>query len=143
MQEKTFKYGETIKNEHNCPPIFYKEQSQFAFRYVHEKALSQSLIPLSLIDPNRILNMSSESRCMAWGLSFYSSIEGARAKFQKLSRYSPQFAEIVGKHIATIRIDEIDGVASVPDEKFGHFTFHEYLCSELLNNITQIEPIET
>ncbi len=50
------------------------------------------------------------------------------------------FGKRVGTHIATVKIDNNEGIASEPDNK-GHFTFHEYEHTNLKDKITDIERL--
>jgi hypothetical protein len=94
-----------------------------------------------MIKPDQILR-TKELECKAWGLSFFDTLAGAKESLQIWMVKIPNFGKEVGDHIATLSINPEDGIASEPERKnFGHFTFHEYICSDFTSKITNLEPI--
>jgi hypothetical protein len=139
MRNYEFKYSNSISKIIDCPPFSYSEITQLAYRFIHGNQLPKSFLPNRLLQPNRPLG-SASVECMAWGLSMFSTKENAVQKYQRLLKSNPHFGKLAGESLATIDLKDTEGVAS-DEDKFGHFTYHEYICADLLLNITAIEPL--
>jgi hypothetical protein len=144
MAIKDFKYAQEINLFDSCPPKEYEEHKQAAFRWVHEDLSNDNNFkPLAYQNPQLVNKwISDELRCKAHGLSFFNTFEGAKEKFMQETIKRPNFPKRIGNSIATVQLDKHDGVCSKPETlNFGHFTFHEYICIDLVENIESVMKI--
>ena len=141
---KEFKYAQEIDLFNACPPKEYEEQKQTAFRWVDEDLCNpNNCKPLAYQNPQLVSKWISEDlRCKAHGLSFFNTFEGAKDKFMQETIKRPNFPKRIGNSIAIVQLNINEGVCSKPETlNFGHFTFHEYICMDLLENIKSITKI--
>jgi hypothetical protein len=144
MAIKDFKYAPEIGLFDACPPKEYDEQMQIAFRWVHENLSNENNFkPLAYQNPQLVNKwISDELRCKAHGLSFFNTFEGAKEKFMQETIKRPNFPKRIGNCIATVQLTGNCGVSSKPETlNFGHFTYHEYICSDLAENIESVTKI--
>lgn len=144
MKLKEFKYAQEIRVFNACPPKQYEEQEQIAFRWVHEHLGNpNNFKPLAYQNPELVNKwISDDLRCKAHGLSFFNTFQGAKDKFMQETIKRPNFSKRIGNSIATVQLNTNDGVCSKPEIlNFGHFTFHEYICIDLLENIKSVTKI--
>ena len=71
----------------------------------------------------------------------FARIENARSHFQYLQmKTAGKFVKIVGNRIASLNLEEVDGVHSDPDERSdSHFTFHEFEETDLVTRVVKTE----
>lgn len=129
----------------NCPPETYKSIDSNAYRYVFEDIRNENNFkPVYLISPLRI-NSTDDMRlkCLGFGLSLIAELDGAKKNYQKISKSNKNFYKIVGNKVAEIKLISSDGVGSEKEANSNtHFTFHEYLTANLIDNIVDIIDIE-
>ena len=145
----TFKYQEYLDEYADCPPITYESSSMIAFRWVHAEPHQNDFLPLHLISPPPQKKLDEwEYMCRGYGLSMFGSVEVAKgtyldAKSRRRSNLLKGFVEEKGDAIAQLELMEEDGIRSQPhDQGRGHFTFHEYLGTNLYNRIISKIQIE-
>jgi len=144
---RPFKYSDLLRQYSNCPPDDYKELSKLAFRWVHNHAQHENdFKPLNLIKtpPPRMLD-DSDKMCMGYGLSWFNTCEEAIKKYETLyhklrAKQKINFQEEKGDTIAQIHLDVRDGKGSDPNNE-GHFTFHEYVETNLSTKIVNFTAI--
>jgi len=141
MNETQFKYPDWRLGLENCPPQEYREIETAAYRFVHEDLRHpNNFVPVQIIKPQHQFQ-TSDARCKALGLSFFSELGAARRFFHRQMKHNPRYGKVVGNRVASLQIAPDDGVASEPEpENFGHFTFHEYLWTDFSQKIRSIEP---
>jgi hypothetical protein len=141
MNLKKLKYQEFIDLYPNCPPNTYKEVTITAFRWAFTECDADSFKPVLVINPKRQLN-SDDLKCMGYALSMFETEKGAFERYKKLVHARPILKETYGTVIAELNISINDGLASVlRQDKYTHFSFHEYEgvdLSEKIINIAQI-----
>ncbi|HYV90386.1 MAG TPA: hypothetical protein VE978_01325 [Chitinophagales bacterium] len=133
MWRKKLKYEEYLKQFPNCPPAYYLEIEGLFFRWVHSSILPEDFTPLGLVSetPQRILDDSDKS-CMSYGLSLFNSPANALYRYKKLIKnmrgkfQREKFKQEKGNTIASVAIQNDEGVAGDMSQETGHFTFHEY-----------------
>lgn len=144
---RPFKYSDLLGQYSNCPPDDYKELSKLACRWVHNYAQHENdFKPLNLINnpPPRMLD-DSDKMCMGYGLSFFNTCEDAIKKYKTIyNKQRPKqkktFLEEKGDTIAHINLEVSDGTSSEPNNE-GHFTFHEYVDTNLSTKIVNLTAI--
>jgi len=138
MLNKKLKYESYLSNFNNCPSIDFKEISGGFFRWTKLKGSENNFLPLSIMKkpPQRLLD-DQDKICISYGLSFFDSKQNAFNKYtdiynkQKREHLKELFKDEKGTYIALVNIKEEDGIADKPNEKNGHFTFHEYHDTDL------------
>ena len=81
-------------------------------------------------------------KCMGYALSMFESEKGAFERYKKLVYARPELKETYGTIIAELDISINDGlVSALGQDKYTHFSFHEYegiALSKKVINIAQI-----
>ena len=141
-----FKYSEKINVEGiiNCPPndCSVIENVDVFYRWVFEDLNHKNnFIPVLEISPKRINNPkfnTNTKKCSGFALSMHDSLENSRNHFYNTLADLPNFFQIVGDHIAALKVDINDGYITNPSKKHfdkGHFDFFEQ------KNINWIERV--
>ncbi|MFK7979311.1 MAG: hypothetical protein AB8G86_04985 [Saprospiraceae bacterium] len=134
MEKPEFKFSEIISIlETDCPPKEFEQKETKAFRWVFEAMENElNFSPQYLKKPARFQKQPPDIKCKAVGLSFFSTEENARMRFNILTaRMLASVKNKVGENVAAGIIYEKDGVSDIPDKK-GHFTLHPYLGENLI-----------
>ena len=147
MHSKKFKYQEYIDSCTNCPPDYYTEKKQDAFRWIFKNNISGSFTPMNLIKepPARMLD-DSDLMCKGHGLSLFDTFENGRSRFEKLYAtrrgvLHEDFINEKGDSIARLQMNGSEGVCGDFNSSNGHFTFHEYERTDLSLKIVNITEI--
>ncbi len=128
---KKLKYQEYLQKFKDCPTIDFVEVDKDAYRWTHNPVTVDDFLPVSINEPQRILD-KSDLKCMSYGLSMFDTLSNSILKYKTLYDKSrplqkKQFIEDKGNFIALIKLGKNDGIADEPNQSnFGHFTFHEY-----------------
>jgi hypothetical protein len=131
-----FKYSEKIKELGiiNCPPNECDVVTDvgFYYRWVHENLNHKdNFIPVLEIKPDRITEpmfSKNVSKCSGFALSMHDSLENSRNHFFNVLNRVPNFFQIVGTHVAELKMNIDDGYVTVASQKLtdkGHFNFFE------------------
>lgn len=148
MTDKKLKYKALLETFPNCPSDDFQEVDIKAFRWTKEPVTSKDFVPINILNepPQRLLD-DSDKMCLAYGLSFFDSMENAYSKYiieykKRRQHQRLQFLEDRGTFISTIILSTSDGIADIPNNaNYGHFTFHQYEgvnLEELVKNTQQI-----
>ncbi len=122
-----FKYQSFIESIPECPPTKRVSGTFPAYRFVYADINNpQNFLPPCVKKPNRQNVKGDAARCGGFGLSFYDTLENARASYAELKgRMSSNIYKAIGTHIARGQICEDDGVITEKTST-GHFELHEY-----------------
>lgn len=145
MNEFKYQYYFDKNNLTNCPPETYKAIDNNAYRYVFDDIENENNFkPVYLINPLRINSMEDmKLKCQGFGLSLYGRLEEAKKNYKSLIKRNKNFHKIVGNKIAEIQLRNTDGIGSEIDANTNtHFTFHEYVTANLIDNIIDILDME-
>lgn len=144
MKSKKIKYKQLLDEFPNCPPEEFSEIEAESFRWVHSELIPRDFLPLNIINepPARILD-NSDLVCKGYGLSFFNSYNNAKEKYKRLYtnkrvKFRDSFMEDYGDSIAKIQLLKKLGISGDLNKETGHFTFHEYEETNLINRITEI-----
>lgn len=130
-----YKYQRIISSLYNCPPDDCFSAEIDAFRFVQGDIKDENnFLPGILSNPSRANDQSDHFVCSYSGLSFFSSIEQAKAKYNKF-RFNKRIAKALGSHIAQGKLSSEDGVITPPNRD-GHFDLHEFEGIDLQNKFT-------
>lgn len=142
---RKLKYQTNLDEFPNCPPSYYKERTENAFRWIFRNRLSDGFIPLNKIKepPQRMLD-DSDMMCKGFGLSFFDTYAQAFTRFEVLYKRKrglshEMFIADKGDSIAELDMTENDGIFGGINNGNGHFTFHEFEETDLTKNILIIE----
>lgn len=145
MNEK-FKYQKELSQYPNCPPEEYEELEMEAIRWVKKGDLPNSFNPLNYKkEPPRKFDRLDDD-CKSFGLSMYDSIESGLSNYkamfnQKRGRPRQDFIDRVGDAMAIMTLTKGLGCMGKPNTNTGHFTFHEYVDTNLEHHIKEIIDI--
>tara|TARA_Y100000589_G_scaffold329390_1_gene375857 strand:+ start:111544 stop:111936 length:393 start_codon:yes stop_codon:yes gene_type:complete len=119
----------------NCPPESAEEMKISAYRILKEEEPQESdFLPYIHLYPN---NSRYKSLCEAFALSFFDSIQNAKAAWKKASKRG----KVIGGYIGKIQIEPSDGKNNL-NKKTGHIS--TWLYNTRANNLfecTDINPI--
>lgn len=144
---RKLKYQKYLDEFANCPPNYYKERTENAFRWVFQNRLSDSFMPLNRIKepPQRMLD-DSDIMCKGFGLSFFDTYAHACARYEALYKRKRGLSHDVfmadkGDSIAELEMTENEGIFGDVNDANGHFTLHEFEETDLTKNVLMIEDI--
>lgn len=134
MGNPVFKYQASLGTcSQPCPdPGRFTPQSRTAFRFVHWPMTANDFLPVAQLDPRR-------GGCQAHSLSFFTSVEKARTRWQLLSERI-NAAKKLGEWLAQIDLTPQDGIMCAPDAH-GHFDLHEYVGVAFSSRVAGHVPI--
>ncbi|MFD2969952.1 hypothetical protein [Sphingobacterium bambusae] len=130
---RKLKYLDYLRKFPDCPcATEYKEVTMDAYRWEKDPMDETAFLPLNIIKtpPQRVLD-ENDLMCKGYGLSMFSSLALAAAKYRKLidkfrSAERERKQEEYGSKIALLGLDKEDGLKGDHHSSSGHFTFHEY-----------------
>ncbi|NDV58317.1 hypothetical protein [Bacteroides sp. 519] len=143
MKGKKLKYQEYLSHYPDFDWEGFTEIRKNGYRWVHSPLKETNFLPLNLIsDPPARLLDETDKLCLGYGLSIFDSFENSFKRYKALynkfrSHQKEMFLEDKGDSIATLRLEEKDGIGNEPNKQ-GHFTFYEYHDVELEDNITDV-----
>jgi hypothetical protein len=145
MEEIIHKYHDSLSQLGDCPPSTCKAEGREGYRWVHSPATAEDFIPLALESAasRRPIDESDlENRCRSWGLSFFDTLQIAKARFEKVIKnyraaQKASFIQQKGDSVALIRLQPQHGTSS-PSNNEGHFTLYQYEGIRLHNEIENI-----
>jgi hypothetical protein len=123
-----FEYkSEITKLQPKCPPEDYKSVNRTTYRWVFSSIdHPDNFKPRIKIRPHAFNDATDLQKCEGYGLSFFDTMENAKARFNVLlGLQSKKAYERFGTHVADGNISESDGVSSEINTANGHFTFHQ------------------
>jgi len=126
MGKLKLKYKEIISElQLDCPPEEFIAKETKAYRWVLDKMENTSnFSPQYFKNPPRFENKPPDVKCKSLGLSFFSTEQQARIRFNVLTaRMLQSVRNKIGKNVAEGMIYEKDGLVDLPD-KNGHYTLH-------------------
>lgn len=145
MPIRKLKYQKYLDELPNCPPNYYKELSENAFRWVFGNRISDSFVPLNRVKepPQRMLD-DTDLMCKGFGLSFFDSFAHAFNRYEALYKRKrglshKAFILEKGDSIAELEMTENEGIFGDINVENGHFTFHEFDETDLSKNILFLE----
>ncbi|RZJ20459.1 MAG: hypothetical protein EON51_15045 [Acinetobacter sp.] len=96
-----------------------------AFRFVHEETTHPNCsLPITKI--RRVPRTKNcKKDCGGYALSFYVTLDQAKARHKFLTDSYPVFKQTVGEHIAECNLTAADGKREAIGTD-GHFNFHEF-----------------
>jgi hypothetical protein len=147
LYQMNFKYQETIEESGltNCPPKECKAVRVLVYRFVFEDMNHpHNFKPVGLISPQRRNEFRDDvKKCQSLGLSMFANLIKAQRHFEYLQlKTAGKFAKMVGNCIATLSLDESDGVCTDLNERTdSHFTFYEFAGADLIVRIVNLENI--
>ncbi len=143
MSNAKFKYLEIMDTpEVPCPPKNFEAREPIAFRWVFDAIEDeQNFVPQYFKNSARFQSSPPEVKCQSIGLSFFSSEQDARSRFEILTaRMLKPVKDKIGKRIAVGTIYEVDGVSDLPDQK-GHFTLHPFEAANFAGQFSVISDL--
>jgi len=135
MGKLKLKYEEIINEfQLNCPPKEFIAKETKAYRWVLDKMEdSSNFLPQYFKNPPRFENKPQVVKCKSLGLSFFSTENQARIRFNVLTaRMLLSVRNKIGKNVAEGMIYKKDGLVDLPD-KNGHYTLHPFTEENLVN----------
>lgn len=131
-----FKYQPFLERlEVKCPPKDFDGKDSESFRWVFDTIEHEdNFKPQFFKKPKRFDALPHEDICQSMGLSFFSSEQFARTRFNELFKLMAQKAySALGTKLAKGIVLKKDGVSGPTNEK-GHFTFYVYENADLVNS---------
>lgn len=105
------KYGSTICQIPNCPPISAAGRKVIAYRFVFDPLEQGSFLPQAVKNPSRMDSAdTAEVQCSLMALSFFTTREFAEKKFKNLSKMGRNLRKTLGSHIAEGILEPADGL---------------------------------
>lgn len=118
------KYEARTSKLHDCPPVGCSAQRANLFRFVREDiGHPKNFQPPAVQDPSRQFR-GDAACCSGYALSFFETVDAARAKYEGIKRRHPDIHELLGTHLAEVSILPEDGVLT--PAKSRHVDLHEY-----------------
>ncbi len=146
MKEMEFKYQEDYKllmeKGEICPPATYKPKNiSPAYRWVLDPIETPSnWLSQYHKDPIRFAPKNGLIQCEAMALSFFSTENGCKLRFNELKKLIGVKVSNMGTHIAEGQIFEKDGVNSEEDEN-SHFNHHSAIEANYIQNFLRAKLI--
>jgi hypothetical protein len=131
-QRNIMKYQSEMCAIANCPPSNCIQDQLTAYRFVYEPVCEKSFVPQGLKVPSRMSNSNDKQKCSLLGLSFFSSEEKAKTRYEDLKKKMKNINKTIGSHIAKGAIDANDGYRTQISQKSGHFDFFECKSANLI-----------
>lgn len=121
----------------DCPPTSATEKNIAAFRLVNAPITAKDFKTYVTLGKVPRQTDKIHAKCMACGLSLFSSLEGA----EKRIRSYPQRSKLPYTHIAKGDIKPLHGICT--DIKYFHFTIHEFERVNLISVFKIVQSIST
>lgn len=119
-------------------PTLSDTKEGLAYRLVPDAfPTDNDFLPPAVMKPERTFR-SAEKRCSAYALSFFTSINSARAMQKKLARQIKAFRRM--QCVAEVAVEPTDGKLSSADSN-GHFDLHEYENASLGSAVRTCHPV--
>lgn len=119
-------------------PTLSVAQAGLAYRLVPDAfPTDDDFLPPAIMKPERSFR-SAEQRCSAYALSFFTSINSARAMQIKLAKQNKVFKRM--QCVAEVAVEPTDGKHSQANSK-GHFDLHEYENASLASAVRTCHPV--
>ena len=143
--EKEFKYKEYLNKYKNCPGKDFAEKDFECFRWVHEQPSERNFLPVPFmrnVAPRKLEN--NDEGCEHYCLSVYKDLKSARDAYKNIcdkalrEEFVEKFKSNIGEYAAQLQIEKNDGVADMPNNRTGHFSFYEYTDCKLSDKIKGI-----
>jgi hypothetical protein len=126
------KYNSQLCDIDNCPPKSVKVNEQIAFRFVHEPICEKSFLPQGVKNPKRVHNEpSAKTKCSLLALSFFTSEDKAKKRYNALKKNVSNISKTLGTHIAVGNLKPEHGFQTPVCSKSSHFDFFEKKDTEL------------
>ena len=140
MHSKQFKYKQFLKIYSDCPPDNYKEIDIPMFRWI-SLISKENFVPMNLQKepPQRILD-NSDTMCKGYGLSMFNSFDAGKSRYKSLYKKKRgvthnDFVLEKGDAIAELKMNGAEGIYGNLNIKNGHFTFYEFIQTDLQTKI--------
>lgn len=110
------------RSDQPCPcPKKFQQRAITLFRFVPNEASEENFVP-------RFDEISSKSKCSAYAISFFASIEQAQERYSSLADVHDDEGmtarDRYGDHIGEILLQPSDGVMDDPHSRTGHVGLH-------------------
>ncbi|ENP8372784.1 hypothetical protein ACTQ7B_000836 [Vibrio alginolyticus] len=109
----------------NCPPNAKEQVQMTAYRLVKDPVDADGFLPPGILNPSRVDSADVETKCSFYALSFFTTEAKAEKHYNKLKGKVPNLEKTIGKNIAEGSLVGIDGFATKPSTRSGHFDFYE------------------
>ncbi len=140
---KKFQYQEILDGlKTPCPPADFEARETLAYRWVFDTMDDpMNFVPQYVKKPKRFTLKTDSTKCLALGLSFFTSEENARLRFQKLKEtLSENVWHRLETNVAKGTIQADFGVCDQPNRD-GHFSFYPYDQVELKQHFNLESPL--
>ena len=128
------KYESEMCKVANCPPSTYLQDDITAYRFVYDPMCDKSFLPQGVKSPSRIDKSRDGMKCSLLALSFFSSEDNAKKRYNELKKKMRNINKTLGSHIAKGRLNSSDGVRTEICDRSGHFDFFEKKGVNLIPN---------
>ena len=145
--DRKLRYQKYLDKYEDCPSSDCSEREIECFRWVHKEYIENDFIPQPLMErnPPRVLD-DKDTKCNSFCLSLYKDLESSKENYNstysrlliKKENLAEVFRRNVGDHSAKIILLKEDGISDIPNNKTGHFSFHPYEDTKLLDKVIGI-----
>ncbi|MDR6741000.1 hypothetical protein J2X56_003024 [Herbaspirillum sp. 1173] len=137
------KYSAELAKIKNCPPRDLQTSITEAYRFAMADINHRNnVLPVAKIKPDRVLPNGGPivECCVAFSLSMYVSLGDIRRKLEMAGDTAPLMMKRLGNHYVKVLLKDSDGQHTNPN-RYGHFEFFERDQFNLLDSITEFQPI--